>query len=418
MSKIENKSVVMDWQGKVDKKHKLNVCKKEVSTELLTDINAGITIEKLDKLKIDYKLPIFKYATQITIHGIFSELNFNYINGYKNIFQNKNKSIGVKWNAIDAEKRIRIAKRLKHKEIRYSSNSSEHFFSQMKYINDKNAESVLEDLTEKLKCFQKSKFYGKANIYSGSIYGSKVLCLEAQINAIYESDVAILFENFNIGDEVFAELELQEKLEIEKLKNESNAKYAKDAEEKNEKMKVLVAEAKSELQENGYENLEKVEINGLGFAVKFDVSTDVDMKRYDFYKTEYKFVLKNVYKNKGQKKARLWKKEFDSFKDMKVYAENKDNEFSHYNDSKINKAIQGIKFKKAKLSSVENMKSVKSNTFIKFNKEKNGIEIYFNEVPNENIRSKMKANAWRWSFYNKCWYNKNTVENKVFAEAI
>jgi len=49
----------------------------------------GATLEFLQELKA----PVFKYRTQITIHGIFAELKNNYLGGYKSIFQNKNLSI-------------------------------------------------------------------------------------------------------------------------------------------------------------------------------------------------------------------------------------------------------------------------------------------------------------------------------------
>ena len=37
------------------------------------------------------------------------------------------------------------------------------------------------------------------------------------------------------------------------------------------------------------------------------------------------------------------------------------------------------------------------------NKEKNGVEIYFDEKPEQIILNSLKANKFRWSRYNKCW---------------
>lgn len=52
---------------------------------------------------------------------------------------------------------------------------------------------------------------------------------------------------------------------------------------------------------------------------------------------------------------------------------------------------------------------------VKINKEKNGIEIYFTGKPPEATRIFLKANSWRWSRFNKCWYNKKTPKNMAFA---
>ena len=429
MKKVENKSVVENWNSdSFDKKHKINCSDKEVSTELLADINNGVSIEKLDSLKNEYNLPIFKYQTQITIHGVFSELRYNYINGYKNIFQNKNKSIGVKWNAIDVEKRKRIAKRLKHKNIRYSENSSNHYFSRMDYVTEENAESLLNEYTENLRCFQKSKFYGGARIYTGNIIGVKVIVLEATINAIYEKDIHNLFENFGVGDREYAELERVEKEKRENRDIEWKNKWETEAREKEAKKKVLIEQVKKELAENKQEeNPERGVIeNGLCYSVKFNVYTDVDEEKYSTFNTGYVYILKNVYTPKGKKKARVWTKEFDTFKAMLDY-KNNNNEFESYSDRIVKSNVKGIKFteENKEVEVVENRVEYRENNVRKnngveviYNKEKEGIEVRFEEFPAVAVRDRMKTNKWRWSRYNRCWYNRDNEVNRKFVESI
>lgn len=52
------------------------------------------------------------------------------------------------------------------------------------------------------------------------------------------------------------------------------------------------------------------------------------------------------------------------------------------------------------------------------NKEKNGIEIYFDEKPEQIILNSLKANKFRWSRYNKCWYAKQTEAALNFANSL
>lgn len=49
----------------------------------------------------------------------------------------------------------------------------------------------------------------------------------------------------------------------------------------------------------------------------------------------------------------------------------------------------------------------------KLNNEKNGVEIYFTDKPASEVRNELKANGFRWSSYNGCWYarqNEKTIQ--------
>lgn len=59
-----------------------------------------------------------------------------------------------------------------------------------------------------------------------------------------------------------------------------------------------------------------------------------------------------------------------------------------------------------------NGKEVRENT------EKQGVEILFDERPSDQILTKLKANGWRWSRFNKLWYNKLSPENLEFAKSL
>jgi hypothetical protein len=48
--------------------------------------------------------------------------------------------------------------------------------------------------------------------------------------------------------------------------------------------------------------------------------------------------------------------------------------------------------------------NIKTNYEEKRNEEKNGIELYFEEIPTPEEREELKKNGYKWSKFNKCWY--------------
>lgn len=52
------------------------------------------------------------------------------------------------------------------------------------------------------------------------------------------------------------------------------------------------------------------------------------------------------------------------------------------------------------------------------NEEKNGIEIYFSNKPEEAILSKLKEGKWRWHRTKMCWYNRYSPENEDLAKRL
>ena len=50
--------------------------------------------------------------------------------------------------------------------------------------------------------------------------------------------------------------------------------------------------------------------------------------------------------------------------------------------------------------------------------ELNGIEIYFDEKPSADIRSKLAANRWRWNGAKGCWYTKQSKQAEKLAKEL
>jgi hypothetical protein len=89
---VKDKKELFSKDSGFDTPKKINRSAEIVPKEILEEIENGITYETLNSIN----LPVFKYKTQITIHGLFDQLTKNYIGSYKSIFQNANKSIGIK----------------------------------------------------------------------------------------------------------------------------------------------------------------------------------------------------------------------------------------------------------------------------------------------------------------------------------
>lgn len=49
------------------------------------------------------------------------------------------------------------------------------------------------------------------------------------------------------------------------------------------------------------------------------------------------------------------------------------------------------------------------------NAEKDGIEIFFDDKPDQALRDRLKSNGFRFGKYKKCWYAKYTPERWEFA---
>lgn len=52
------------------------------------------------------------------------------------------------------------------------------------------------------------------------------------------------------------------------------------------------------------------------------------------------------------------------------------------------------------------------------NKEKNGIEIYFDGRPADDVLTRLKENHWRWFRAKSCWYNRYSPENEALAKEL
>ena len=262
---------ILENQGQIDKKHKLNTCPNQIiKDEILNELeDKGATLERLDEL--NKKIDIFRYRGQITIHGIFSELLNNRIGSYKNIFQNKNKSIGVKWDAIDHEKKCFIYSQLEyfgfftiHNSKDFAAVKSYRCFDKDEYNKRLSELKVIEQR------INKSLFFGYCGIYTYKDWGAVYLQLVVSINAIYQKNVNELLSQ--IAGVPFEQIEQQIKEIKQKRENERIETIKRWEMEKAHEQKII----NDFIQNNPIENCEQVvkyEVNEGDILIKADVNS-------------------------------------------------------------------------------------------------------------------------------------------------
>ena len=292
---------ILENQGQIDKKHKLNTCTNQIiKDEILNELEtSGATLERLDELS--KKIDIFRYRGQITIHGIFSELLNNRIGSYKNIFQNQNKSIGVKWDAIDYEKKSNIYSKLNYFGFSTIHNSKD--FAVVRTFGVQTKDEYNEKLTE-LKAIEqridKSLFFGYSGIYTYKNFGFVYLQLVVSINAIYEKNVNTLLSQ--IAGVPFEQIEqiIDDRIkqhEIERIESQKRWEQ-EEAEEK----AIIDAFIKNN-PILGCENVTKYELKEGDILIKADVNS----KNIPFYiykkvvKVKRSFYLQRIKIETGEK---------------------------------------------------------------------------------------------------------------------
>lgn len=275
---------------RTDKKCKLNRLHRRVNQSHLDAIEAGVTIEDLEAMQ-KAGLPIFKYQTQITIHGFFPELQVQRIGGYKNLFQNKNKSIGVKHTAIDEAKRERIAKRLQVLGLRYNRNSSSCGYIKQWRITKETFEAIRSEAMELSGRFDETLFMGSKSVWIGEAFGLKYMVFDLTINAIYESNIEPFLNK--AGATIEALKTMEDKETKERVEREAYWKE-KRAKELAERAKAMEGESEAinELKAR-YSFVEKTQEPGKYIKPGFDYKQDIE------YKVTY------IYELPGKKKPRF-----------------------------------------------------------------------------------------------------------------
>jgi len=146
----------------------------------------GVSLEQLDRLNV----PVLRYQTQLTIHGTLPAFNQSARpGGYKAVFLNKNKSVGVRYSAVDAEKKALIARACKATGKWSASNTSQAFtVGRCFYVkSDDNRDAVKQETIAAMRSIPVGRFYGSAYCFALA-YGAGYGCA-ADIGAVPETEL-------------------------------------------------------------------------------------------------------------------------------------------------------------------------------------------------------------------------------------
>lgn len=141
------------YVGNYSTPKKLNRSSKKIPAEIVDKIESG-EITSADLVMLSTEFPIFKYKTCITIHGSFPDISIQHIGGYKNIIQNANGSLEIRYNAIDYKKKSQLYGMIKSHGWSWVRTSSQDHFCHTIVTRDK--EDAIKQLKE-----QKQKWEGK-----------------------------------------------------------------------------------------------------------------------------------------------------------------------------------------------------------------------------------------------------------------
>lgn len=258
----------------------------------------GITVENLDTINV----PVLRYGTQITIHGVFPDKSKDYLS--KGLIFNGNKSLGVRYSSIDLNKKLILntVSRFSITGWKMFINSTECYIAKPFYKSADN--DNLEKLyNEAVVEYNKSTF----DNYIGSKYIAKVtypyvgtlgFLVVINIGMIYQKDLWD-FSKFYFG------LNEPEYLIKENEKTEIQKQRAIEAKEKRVEGNQLLINAVISLKNQFEKPTQLSEGYYIGATLNWN-------------STIYYSVLKVKFDNRF-KRWLVYKREFSAFQDVEKF---------------------------------------------------------------------------------------------------
>lgn len=285
--KYNNIEKLFDNSFSFDSKHKVNTTNKVLPLGIVENINNGVTLEQLNDL-IAKGYDIYKYSTQITIHGICKDLTDNNVFLYKSLILNKNKSLGVKWIAVDAEKKNEICTKLEY--FGWSTVQSSTKFYPTKVVRFSNKEdakkqcAVYRNIIDRI---GNNMFYGSYNIYIGEIFSMYFAVIELFINGIKQENVTPLLEKIlDMDNETITNKINSIEAERKRKSDEFHDLYLKEQKEQKENREQIVSDTINKLENDGYKKANSNELkNGTRFIA-------IENRYYEIYLCEYEITTR------------------------------------------------------------------------------------------------------------------------------
>lgn len=289
----ESKTNICSLGYKCDKKHKLNTTNANIPDSVIQNIDNGITLEQINDL-IANGYDIYKYQTQITLHGICNSLTTDTVGQYKSIILNKNKSIGIKWIAVDRQKKLQICDTLYFFGWSRVQNSTELHPCKCERVADKQqAIDKANEYRALIEKIDKTLFYGDANIFIAPYCGMYYVVLELRINGIMQENISVLLNQLTDSTEQERNDKIKEiKDQREKEYQLSQEKHRIEREKQDKEDKEKTSNLEKELKDAGYvkttsDKLKKNDIFCIianeysGVKLKFYIKDSRSCKRCD-----------------------------------------------------------------------------------------------------------------------------------------
>lgn len=235
------KNKIQDLFEKVsvyDSKHIKNLSKKKVPQQLLEAVENGCSYETLLQLAKGY--PVCKYQTQITVHGIFNDLGTRRVGVYVNLCKNKNQSLGIRWSAIDYNKKNELFSKISTVDRSWHivKNSQQFYLEKMVRAKDQDEYNrTLEVFKQKAASIDTSLFTGSVSAYGMmDVWGRVYVVLNVVVNCFPLQNMQKIIENITGKDAAFIssalEIEKEKRIKQEKEYQERMQEYERQCAEK------------------------------------------------------------------------------------------------------------------------------------------------------------------------------------------
>jgi hypothetical protein len=394
----------------------LNTAPDTIADITIDEIEKGITIERLETLNV----PVYQYGGQITIHGIFKDISQNLrVACYKSILPNGNKSLGVKYVAIDADKKQLLLDVARYSKDGYKwyidKNSSG--YSATRVFHSANHE---DDKKRLIECYNSTP----DNLYIGAkqavslMYGGYAVIIG--IGAIYKDNLWPLITALTgvISEVEYKQLELQKELDwqntIKQRVLESEQKRLADQNKLAEAIKTFKPP-------NNFKPFSgKVDKPGIyaKVTIDHDYTNNIDVTQLRVLQVvkRGRFLCCNS-RNFSNMQYEHWQPNEYKARDISF---NSGNGWivSELTEVKTNVNIDVKPDATPKINATTNNNPVlaqSNNITITHNEKLNGIELHFASKPEQTIIDIIKSNGWRWSNKNMLWYNTYNANNMKFV---
>lgn len=274
-------------------RRRLNVTGKRANVDA-EQLERGITIEELESIGV----PVYRYQTQVTIHGTLPGLTKERVAGYKCLIQNGNGTVGVRYVAIDAEKKRLIDKACKATDSRFRGSFNSQGFQLFFYSSTK------DGILGEYHAFPRDLIHG--SIYAGALmFGGYGLFVDVGCVDTDKVDALLIYLTGK------GEAECMEAIEAKEAEREArNLAYEVEAKANREAREKARVELEARLLEavKGRKPLRAFPVPGtVEIATGFDDAGQVKFKRVEFAKRGPLLCCKRS----GESKFRRYVRQFD-----------------------------------------------------------------------------------------------------------